>query len=167
MKYSPTRSEAYFFLGKIHAKLGNIESAVKAYKNYAKLSPENAALSYYKQGKIHADRGNLVSAACCFAKLIEKSVPEMKDKLIIAGYHELIENEHIAVMLEKFHMRNYKEAVEIIPAEDTCSKNVVVNYHLGESYRFIGKIDRAIQFFRKVLLYVPFLGFEKKNVIEN
>jgi len=137
-------------MAKAYTKSQNYLFAIPTFEKILKIADQNMIISddlYYKIAKSYCENNKFINAICYFNKYLHfsENYTNSKEKLICRGYDILINSEKIA---ELFVKGNY---LQIINENINETLNILETYFIGESYRFLGNIENATNYFEKVL----------------
>ncbi|MBO8169938.1 MAG: tetratricopeptide repeat protein [Thermoanaerobacteraceae bacterium] len=128
-------------LGWVYFQRGQVEEAIREYKNALKLEPENMRAKF-NLASAYIENGNLEDARLLMEEYVKKN-PLHASGYSILGliYSELGEYEKA--------ISNFKESIRISPG------NTNVYYQLGIAYEKAGDVDKAREYYQKTLEYNP------------
>lgn len=147
-KAYPDGEEVYSRIGRCYFRLGEYEKSMKYHKKVLELAPEHRCangdiLDIYK---IWLDRSRNLAERKRFYE--EGMIYANRQIEIAPNAYFYIErgNFHISYQQRQLAILDYEKAIELEP------DNVYGYYNMGRAYEFMGKYEKALEYFQKSLV---------------
>ncbi|MCP4136987.1 MAG: tetratricopeptide repeat protein [bacterium] len=141
LEYDPDSPDAWYNIGYINQKSGNIDEALTCYEKTISLD-ENYCKALHNMSIILMAKGDYSKARDCAHRVLQKE-PVHFDALIVMG--------NIFTYLKKYHeaLPWYEKAIEVNPESDP-------GYHgAGYAYSWLREYEKSIEYYMKAISINP------------
>ncbi len=139
---SEARAYQYFLLGTILEAEGDLDNALKLYKQVLNLDENASAEVYYRIATVYVLKNDLESAGQVLKQLIDRYPDEIGAYLWLL---RILLKEGKTQEVDQYYEALLKKAIELSP------DNVVLYRSLGEYYMKQGKFDKAIFYLKEAV----------------